>query len=312
MINYKMRVIILLSILHLGAFQLIHSQWIQYHIGNTHGIQGTLVSSGLEDKNGNLWFGTDQGVTNYHPNLGIWNTYDVSDGLQNSFVYQVFEDQEGGIWVTTNGGGVSFYANSNWFTFTMKDGLPYDIARAVTQTPDGTLWFGTYGKGICSYRKETGFRKFTGKGIDNCYVLSMLAVSDTVLLIGTLDEGLIRLHNNQVSLIQAENGLEGDRIFAVYKDQSGTIWIGTNEGVQQFNPVTNRMLPCPGTMQGKEVHSICENGAGDIIFAGAERIYRFSKGSWSSWIPDNLNPPTSFYSAFFDHDDNEWFGLRQD
>ena len=72
------------------------------------------------------------------------------------------------------------------------------MVRAISQSPDGTMWFGTYGHGICSYRPETGFKKYTSEAIANSYVLSMLALSDDLILIGTLNQGLIVLENDTV------------------------------------------------------------------------------------------------------------------
>jgi ligand-binding sensor domain-containing protein len=303
-----MRLGIFLMILHLAIFRSASCQWIQYNTSNTRGIQSTLVSSCMEGKNNNLWFGTDQGVTCLNRDLGTWNTFNSSNGLLNSFIYQVFEDSQGAIWITTNGGGVSRYKDQAWSNYTVNDGLSYNVVRAVSQAPDGTLWFGTYGRGICSYRPESGFKKITTDKIANCYVLSLLALSDTVLLIGTLHEGLMVVHNNKIDNLNSETGLTGQNVFSLFRDHSGVVWIGTDQGAQPYDPVTNVVLSCPDSLQGKAVYAVCSSTANGLVYATEDRLYKLSNGSWSSFLPDNLSQPTSFYSALYDKNGNAWFG----
>jgi ligand-binding sensor domain-containing protein len=303
-----MRIGTILTILLFFITHFTSGQWIQYNTGNTRGIQSSFVSSCLEDQNNNLWFGTDQGVTCFNRNLGTWTLFNTSNGLLNSFIYQVFEDKQGAIWVTTNGGGISRYKNQMWSNYTVKEGLSYNVVRAVAQTPDGTLWFGTYGRGICSYHPESGFKKITTDGIADSYVLSLLALSDTVLLVGTLNTGLIVFHNKVTPTISQGPQLTGKKIFSLFRDHSGAVWIGTDQGVQQYDLSTNSVSPCPDSLEGNAVYAVCEKEANELQFAAANRLYKFSKGSWSSFIPDNLSQPASFYSVFYDTDGNGWFG----
>jgi streptogramin lyase len=255
-----------------------------------------------------MWFGTEQGVTCFDTKWGIWKNYQVENGLPNDFVYQVFEDKQGKIWIATNGGGISRYSGNAWTSYTVKDGLSHNIVRAITQSPNETLWFGTYGKGICSWRPETGFEKIDIPSLNTSYVLSMLAVSDSMLLIGTLNQGLIILKDTIVSFINDIHNLSGNTVFSLYSDHTGKVWIGNNNGSQQLDLITLTVSPCPDSLKGKAVYSVTENNTHDIVFASSERIYQYSNGIWSSFIPDNLGQPTDFYSVFFDSEDRGWFG----
>ncbi len=303
-----MKIIRILLPLLLGITQIGFGQWIVYNPYNTKGIEGTMVSSGFVAKDDKLWFGTDQGVASYDPEYSIWTNYNTSNWLNSNFIYQVFEDQEGNIWVATNGGGISRYSNYAWTNYTVNDGLSYNVVRAISQSPDGTMWFGTYGHGICSYKPATGFKKYTSEAIANSYVLSILALSDDLILIGTLTQGLIVLENDTVRSIQNGNELSGKKVFSIFRDHSDKIWLGTDQGAQQYDPSTRTVLACPDSLQGKTIYSICENQANELVFTSNNKIYTVSNGSWSSFIPDNLLSSTAFYSAFYDKEGNGWFG----
>jgi ligand-binding sensor domain-containing protein len=294
---------LLLNISHIGF-----SQWIVYNPYNTKGIEGTMVSSGIAASDDKIWFGTDQGVASFDPAYSIWTNYNTGNSLTNNFIYQVFEDKEGNIWVATNGGGVSRYSNSGWTNYTIHDGLSYDVVRAVSQSPDGRMWFGTYGHGICTYKPWTGFKKSAVESIANSFVLSVLAVTDDLILIGTLNEGLVVLENDTVRSLQNGNELTGKKVFSIFRDHNNKIWLGTDQGAQQYNPSTRTVSSCPDSLQGKTIFSICENQAGELVFASNNRIYKATNDSWSSFFPDNLINPTTFYAAFYDKEGNGWFG----
>jgi ligand-binding sensor domain-containing protein len=292
----------------LGITQIGVCQWIVYNPYNTKGIEGTMVSSGIVASDDKLWFGTDEGVACFDPEYSVWTNFNTSNGFKSNFIYQVFEDQEDNKWIATNGGGVSRYSNFEWKNYTINDGLSYNVVRAISQSPDGRMWFGTYGHGICSYKPETGFKKFTSEAIANSYVLSILAVSDDLILIGTLNEGLIVLENDTAFSLQNPNELSGKKIFAIFRDHTNKIWIGTDRGAQQFVPSTRTVLSGLDSLQGKPVYSICENQDNELVFATHNRIYSRGNGSWSSFVPGNLLNSTAFYSAFYDKQGNGWFG----
>jgi ligand-binding sensor domain-containing protein len=303
-----MKIIRILLPLFLGTFQVGYSQWVVYNPSNTKGIEGTLVSSGVAASDNKVWFGTDKGIAKFDPEYSVWTNYNTSNGLSSNFIYQVFEDKDGNIWAATNGGGISKYSNSFWTNYTTKDGLSYNVVRAISQSPGGRMWFGTYGHGICSYKPETGFKKDTSRAIVNVYVLSILAVSDDLILIGTLNEGLIILQNNKVLSIQNSNELSGKKVFSIFRDHADKIWLGTDQGAQEFNPVTRSVSPCPDSLQGKAIFSVGENSSHELVFASGSRIYSVSNGTWSSFFPDNLVNAVTFYTAFYDKEGNGWFG----
>jgi ligand-binding sensor domain-containing protein len=303
-----MKSIRILIPLLLGITQIGVCQWIVYNPYNTKGIEGTMISSGFVANNDKLWFGTDEGVACLDPEFSTWTNHNTSNGLTNNFIYQVFEDKDANIWVATNGGGASKYSGFTWSNYTTVDGLSYNVVRAISQSPDGTMWFGTYGHGICKFKPLTGFKRFTSGAIANSYVLSLLAVTDDLILIGTLNEGLIVMENDTVLSLQNGNELAGKKVFSIFRDQRDKIWIGTDQGAQQYDPSTRTVLPGLDSLRGKPVYSMSENHAGKMVFATSNKIYTLGNGSWSSFIPDNLATSTAFYSAFYDKEGKGWFG----
>ncbi len=71
------------------------------------GLGSGLVRSIMEDRSGNLWFGTTAGVSRFDG--ASWHSYTAADGLALGEVLAVLEDRTGNLWVGTSEGGVSRY-----------------------------------------------------------------------------------------------------------------------------------------------------------------------------------------------------------
>ncbi len=60
------------------------------------------MSSIVEERGGNLWFGTWEGVSRYDGEQFV--TFTTEDGLAHNRVYCILQDGEGNLWFGTQGG----------------------------------------------------------------------------------------------------------------------------------------------------------------------------------------------------------------
>ncbi|ULT26010.1 hypothetical protein KUH03_03295 [Sphingobacterium sp. E70] len=122
----------------------------------------------LEDRKGNLWFGTkDSGV--YYYNGKSYLHFTTKDGLGSNSALHIYEDKAGNIWFGTKG-GASRYDGRSFRNFTTKDGLPNNDINAIMEDKNGKLWFGTRGE-ACYYdgKKFTVFKNKDGKPFYNVW-----------------------------------------------------------------------------------------------------------------------------------------------
>ncbi|MDQ3048675.1 MAG: hypothetical protein M3R27_14090, partial [Bacteroidota bacterium] len=94
---------------------------IQY-LDVDQGMNSSYVRSILEDKSGNLWFGTDGGGASKYDGK-TFTHYTDKEGLGNNTVWSIIEDRNGNLWFGTNGGGVSKYDGKSFTHYTEKEGL---------------------------------------------------------------------------------------------------------------------------------------------------------------------------------------------
>lgn len=82
-----------------------------------------------EDKNGNLWFGTFEGLTYYNGREFVKMTRD--NGLNQNRIRGITTDRNGDIWLATHFGGISRYSSDPFTRFGRKEGLPDDNILAI-------------------------------------------------------------------------------------------------------------------------------------------------------------------------------------
>jgi len=113
-----------------------------------------------EDKVGNVWIGTSDGISRYARTTGAVKHYAIGEkGEQNRRISQITAisvDNDGVVWVGTEGGGAGKYdAGKDAFDHLDESaGLPDDWVRGLIADSRGLLWLST-SKGIARYDPRT-------------------------------------------------------------------------------------------------------------------------------------------------------------
>jgi serine phosphatase RsbU (regulator of sigma subunit) len=121
-------------------------------------IEGPIIFDLHYGRNGELWIGTNKGLSRYDPKSGnvinyLHNPDDVST-LSDHTVGDIFEDRDGIFWLATALGLNRFDPRKELFTvFYEKDGLPSDQVRAIAEDGEGNLWISSI-NGITRFEKN--------------------------------------------------------------------------------------------------------------------------------------------------------------
>ena len=113
-----------------------------------------------EDKNGDIWVGTNSDLYQINPNTDKITNYtnkpDDEYSLGSNDVRSIISTSEGQIWVGTNGGGLNKYKeeNDNFERFSTQNGLPDNTIYTIAEDDSKKLWLGT-NKGLCLFDPET-------------------------------------------------------------------------------------------------------------------------------------------------------------
>lgn len=105
----------------------------------------------LEDRKGNLWFGSkDSGVYLLPLGQTTFQHFTTKQGLASNMALHIYEDRAGNIWF-----GASRYDGKSFRNFTIKDGFPSNSIRLLLEDKTGKLWFGAQGESMFVYDGKT-------------------------------------------------------------------------------------------------------------------------------------------------------------
>ncbi len=190
-------------------------------------MKRTLTSIG-QDKQGDLWVGTDRGVCYLSKNNPIYFTN--SNGFTNSTINDIFRDDQDNMWLATDDDG--FYQFQG-FTFSGVDkinGDPISAVMNIKGDEQNTLWFATFGDGLIKYSNNHLERIVLPS--DNPLtrnVTSLAYKMNNPMLIGTLGGGLWSFEHNRFLLAGKGQKLP-QYVNSVIYDSNNTVWISARGG----------------------------------------------------------------------------------
>jgi hypothetical protein len=127
------------------------------------GLSQPLIRCMMQDREGNIWFGTYSGGVSKYDGKYFTN-YTIAQGLSNDGVWSLIQDQEGNIWMGTLGGGIIKFDGISFTNYKTSDGLCDNNVYALCEDEKGNIWIGT-NKGISCFNGKSFTNYFTGPGL---------------------------------------------------------------------------------------------------------------------------------------------------
>jgi len=259
-----------------------------------------------EDSEGNIWIGSNGGVTRY--NGTSFTHFTVREGLGNNIVFDIMEDKHGRLWFGT-GGGVSIYDGKSFRYIGLSEGLCGPTVWSLLEDKQGDIWMGT-NRGISRFTGESFINYTKSEGLSNPNVISILEDSEGNLWLGTFGGGVNRFDGKTFIHITQEQGLSHNTVFDMVEDEGGNIWFATfGGGISTLNLNLFRHYTNNQGIKINSVHSILEDSKGNFWFGTfLEGLNRFDGHSfWNYSEPEGLGD-NSVKSMIEDHRGRIWLG----
>jgi len=265
------------------------------HLTVKQGLSQGSVFCILQDRRGFVWFGTQDGLNRFdgYDFRTFRNDPAIAKSLGGNFITLIAEDRNGTMWIGTRDQPRilnRFDAATQSFTKVRRDsvdlrGGAISEEKGTYETSAGVRWYGETGGGVSRLDVKTGAKK-TFK----------------------------RDPANPKSLLD-------DNVFSVYGDRTGTIWIGTKEGLERFEPATETFVhyrhdPAnPYSLSDNWVWPIFEDQSGVMwvgTFGGGLNRFDRATGRFTRYKNNQADPRSlsdnRLYSIYQDRSGLIWVG----
>lgn len=262
----------------------------------------------FEDKDENLWIGTDGGGLSRISN-GKLDTLGGNDALADSRIYAICEDREGSLWVGTVGAGLHQLRDGKFTTYTTREGLAHDETLCVHESGPNGLWIGTKG-GLNRLKEGVLTTELTkGTGLLDNNVICLFEAPSGELWIGTW-KGLHRFKDEKLTTFTKDDGLSDVRIMCILGDRQGNIRIGTQNGLNRFNNKdgTFTVFTTNHGLLSNIVNFIFKDREGNLWIGTDAGLNRLNNGSFTAYNPSTGTGDRSFRCAYQDDEGVLWFG----
>lgn len=223
------------------------------------GLSQVTVNTILQDSQGFLWIGTDDGLNRYDGYTFTVYKHDPGDpgSLRSNIITALHEDETGDLWVGTQEGLERFDPHTQAFEQTASSfpGDPTSPVSAITAGSDGALWVGLGGRGgLVRYDPLTARAALPSYDadalppLDSASVTALHTDPDGYLWVGTYPHGLFRLDPQTGALEHYPQAseraiLKGRVVTALEDGPDGALWVGTDAGVCLLSTAPARCAP---------------------------------------------------------------------
>lgn len=103
------------------------------------GVENIRVNSFLEDRSGNMWIATYNGVYRYNQTRNKVDSFSTKQGLASNRCHTLSESSNGDIYVCTLA-GFSVISGDSIRTYNRSNGLNYDHCEGILEDNNGMIW----------------------------------------------------------------------------------------------------------------------------------------------------------------------------
>jgi len=238
------------------------------------GVNHDVVHTLVEDRDGAIWIGSDQGLNRIHDGRVVPIPQELA-GLENQVVLSLATDPDGGLWIGTLDDGLHHWDGKRLTHVGPEQGLDETGLRRLLSDGE-TLWIGSY-KGLFEL-SDSGISHWSrDHGFLNDFILAIERGHDGRLWIGTDGGGLYALEDDRIKAITTNDGLPSMFVFDVHEDADGALWLATAAGVCRVKDQKLTTATADDGLIGRAFFQILEDDQGYFWMTSEEGISRVSR-----------------------------------
>lgn len=196
-------------------------------------VRPRVVRMACARRDGSVWVGTDgAGAFRWHD--GECTRFGPEEGLGKSYIGTILEARRTNLWVGTSAGALRLGGGPPK-VFAGDAGYGGEVV-ALEEDAEGVMWAAQTGSGLYRLAGERFERAPLGSEPGGVEISSLLAPADGGLWLGALNRGLGFLKNGECRFWSSRDGLPGDMILGLLRDDGGNLWRASDNGLFGWPP----------------------------------------------------------------------------
>jgi signal transduction histidine kinase/ligand-binding sensor domain-containing protein len=251
-------------------------------------LAGHSVNTLLADRKGTVWAG------GYLGGVGLvriatatlcaikGGIVQCEDRVSGEWVGSLYEDKVGTLWATAQTGLWRLSPGAPK-RFEMPMSAINSLQTLNEHEDDGPL-----------IADEHGIRQFAAKdGKVVAYLLPggptgfkpgrLLWDRDGGLWVGTLDRGLVHVHQGRTDVYTQANGLSGDFVTRLFEDREGNIWVATKNGLDRFRDLSIKTISANQGLPSAAPWSVLAAREGSVWLGSLDGLSRWHAGQVTTY-----------------------------
>ncbi len=263
-------------------------------------LPGNNVRCIYQDRDGQIWVGTDTGLALFHPAKGTFTKVTDDTDRFDDNVYDILQTADGKLWVATDIGGVKIVDDQGRYTDAQVR-LSSLNTRSLAEDEYGNIWVGNHSAGVdfVSYARQD-FHLLDYKNLEGRQPWVSAMAADT-------DQGFWMASENELvwwqdGAVKGRWGIENliRRKYAFPRcmmvDPQGGVWIGVDDqGVYRFDKQQRSYSHIPLSPEGSDIHCFAQDSEGRI-WIGAEfgvYLYHDGKTERQDYVSQTIHAPAT-------------------
>ena len=221
-------------------------------------LSNNNVTCILETDDQSLWVGfLEGGLDVFDSKTRTKKNIDCTQpavGLGSGTVISMFKDRADDIWLGTYLDGLKRYDKKKrrFITYKLDPNCPESLSgndvRSIAEDQRGDLWLAIHGGGLNRFNKKTGraehffvnYKTPSRSPITSNWLTSIVCDRQDNLWVGSVS-GASFISNDFKTFRHFANAaadphsLSNDNVNVIFEDSFGTIWLGTNDGLNRYN-----------------------------------------------------------------------------
>ncbi len=282
------------------------------------GLCDNEVCAIIEDKAGNILFGTKRGICKYDGRY--FSNYSEQVDASKKSISSILEDSKGNLWFGAWGEGIYRYdgkkfdnflnkndPEKNFSIFPQKDTLPFNLGNKeqlildILEDKLGNIWFSSWNGG--------GVWRYDGKSFKNYLPAADYYLRNedgrSIDKTNIPNEALIFNNSSQDSICD-------DMIFSISEDKAGNLWFATrNHGACRYDGKSFVNFSEDEGFVSRGIYSIVEDKKGNIWLTTEDNgVWCYDGKSFKNFTTKDGLICDSVFSVLEDTCGDLWFGTR--